>query len=220
MKNLRFFIGGILLFTAVTTAVISCSENDTQATSEASNHNFMARGNLRGNFLNGNEWAYKKNDFNRLSIADKCDLWNEKVDQLLSLSLPTQHIDLIRQLKVELQNHKDGRAHQLGQVFSQIADITPDEDFIAMFFELKDYDYPNRFIGTGTASSRLRGYVTAQHYFFSAAPDSDTPCNCAYSCTAQTINPAVCYTSSCSPTMDGCGPFGMSECDGLVYICP
>lgn len=220
MKNLKVFIGSIFVLCVVVTAIYSCSDNETQNSEVSPDNSMMAKGNLREGFLGREDFAFMKKEFNALSIAEKCALWDEKIDQLLSLQLPAQHLTLITELKAELQKHKEGRAHQIRQKFEQLSVITPDEDFIQMFFEMKDYSFSNNtFIGTGSSTERLRNYVK-QDYAFQNTNVTTADCNCAYTCNSQAfIFPHTCYTSTCNPTLDGCGPFGMSECDGLLYIC-
>jgi hypothetical protein len=212
MKNIKY-LTILILSLSFYTVIISCSdENNVEKVS--SNINF------RENFITNKTFDIIKQDFQKLSIKDKHILWDNKINQLLSENLPEEHILLIKELKIEFEKNINKKENRLKSIFIQLAQITPEEDFIKMFFELTDYKFHGHF-QKFIPSESFNIYLENCNYEYTdyqrVAPLPD--CNCSYTCTIQTINPSICQTSKCNPTMDGCGPFGLSECDGRLYFC-
>lgn len=205
----------LIVTMSITMLTFSCSNEN------GSNQNLDA--NLRSNFLGAKSYQDMKSSFDRLNTNEKTDLWNSKLNQLLSQKLPDEHIDLIEQLQIEFKKSNNNKANKLKELFIKLAEITPEKDFVLMFMDLKDYEFKGYFDKDSlTNKKELIVYLENSDYQYSNRlpnPSTIPDCNCNYSCTAQTINPHVCSSSSCAATTDGCGPFGMSSCDGIVYIC-
>lgn len=218
MKKVFLFIV-LIVSMSITILTFSCSEDNTTKQNVETN--------LRSNFLGAKSYQDLKTSFDKLDTNKKIDLWNSKLNQLLSQKLPAEHINLIEQLQLEFKKSNRNESNKLKELFIKLAQITPEKDFIVMFMDLKDYKFRGDFDKNNLKNkNELLSYLDNCDYSYSSVlardlDDSIGPpdCNCNYSCTAQTINPAVCYSSSCKPTIDGCGPFGMSSCDGRVYIC-
>lgn len=205
----------LIVTMSITMLTFSCSNEN------GSNQNLDA--NLRSNFLGAKSYQDMKSSFDRLNTNEKTDLWNSKLNQLLSQKLPDEHIDLIEQLQIEFKKSNNSKANKLKELFIKLAEITPEKDFVLMFMDLKDYEFKGYFDKDNLINKKeLIVYLENSDYQYSNRlpnPSTIPECNCNYSCSAQTINPHVCSSSGCAATTDGCGPFGMSGCDGLVYIC-
>jgi hypothetical protein len=179
--------------------------------------------NLRTNFLGKKTYQEMKPTFDKLTFEEKVNLWENKINQLLTQNFPKEHLSLIKKLQMEFKKSNRNELNSLKETFIQLAKITPEKDFMDMFMDLKDYKFNGSF-EVLKKQEELITYLNTSDYQYSKTvnylSDSNAPpCNCNYSCSAQTVNPHVCYTSSCTPTTDGCGPFGLSSCDGRVYIC-
>ena len=216
----KFFI--IIFILVSSFFLINCSDENNDEI-----QNLKIENKERKKFLEGKNFEERKKEFKLLSKVEKFTLWNEKNNQLLTLELPKEHLILIQKLKDEYFKSVYNKENDLKEVFIELAKIIPEDEFIKMFFELDDYNYKNNF-NIIIKNDNFINYLKTCDYKYDnikinidnsdierVAPD----CNCNYSCSAQTINPAICSSSNCSPTADGCGPFGLSGCDGRVYFC-
>jgi len=211
-----------LFFIAVTTAAIMASCSDNEPNYDSTNREALNR----KEFVSGKDFQDLKENFSRLHLNDKRNLWNNKIEQLLSLDLPTQHIILVKELKEEFAKNVEGMENNVQSTVIKLAQITPEKDFTKMFFELGDYEFSGKFETVGD-NQLLISYLKSCDFKYNqavkggvASKEAPLPaCNCNYTCTAQTINPGLCSNGKCAPTADGCGPFGMSECDGRLYFC-
>lgn len=173
---------------------------------------------LRNNFLEGKEYLFKKSDFSNLPVSDKAALWNEKLNQLIAQDFPVEHLYLLKQIKVEYEKAVLKQDNKMKELILDLAIITPENDFSIMLLDLGDYSYVG--FKQEKVNPAFYNYLESCDYTYSDAKLPPTrACNCNYTCTVQTVNPVVCHTSSCMPTFDGCGPFGFSACDGLLYLC-
>ncbi len=162
----------------------------------------------RSNFVNGKTQEQIVNDFNKLSAADKNLLWIDKLNQLLSQNLPTEHTSLITELKQLLLNNST-RSNQ-GQIFIQksvrLAQITPSEDLINMFESLLDYRYQGRFVGaTATPEALIKDIEN-----LSVGGTNNSSQSRACSCRWCLFTAGA--TTNCKATIDGCGWFGLQSC--------
>jgi hypothetical protein len=205
-----------ILFAFVSTIIFFSCSNETD------NKDTKSKISLRSDFLGKKTYQEMKTNFDKLKFEDKINLWESKIDQLLSQKLPQEHIELIKKIQIEYKKANILESNSLKETLLRLAEITPEKDFIEMFMDLKDYNFSGSFEKV-TNLDALTIYLEECDYQYSQTINSKVAalpdCNCNYSCTAQTINPHVCSSSNCAPTIDGCGPFGMSSCDGRVYIC-
>lgn len=63
--------------------------------------------NLRANFMKGKTHDQAVKAFNELSGNDQKELWLEKMDQMLSLKLPNEHHNLIKEIKEGISSGVD-----------------------------------------------------------------------------------------------------------------
>jgi hypothetical protein len=95
----------------------------------------------------GDDKTNLKNEFGKLSSADKMAIWLDKLNSLSNQDLPIEHKSLIISLTTELQKEQRDVATVSSYVV-KLAKITPEEDFNKMFAEIKDYNYRVHFRGT------------------------------------------------------------------------
>lgn len=212
MKKIKLY----LLVLLVSQLFVNCTDSDSyDGTSPVAQK--------RQEFLKEDNYDIVKSKFRKLDVKDKFALWNNKIDQLLAQNFSDEHINLLMKLKAEFKKNSDGKENELKEVFIDLAKITPEKEYIEMFFELDDYTFNGNFDNKVVSNKSLIKYLETCDFTYDNSKLLQRPylrdCNCNYSCYVQTANPGVCQTDRCNPTSDGCGPFGMSGCDGAVFLC-
>jgi len=184
---------------------------------------------LRANFLKGKDYNQITADFNKLSISEKNALWVEKMDQLLAQKLPKDHqlqTSTIRE--IILKNMDVDNASKMIEISINLANITPEDDFLKMYGSLYDYNYQGKFLGADKVSEfileDLRKLGTSSTA--SSGETANKDCNCRWTCDLWNRNaptndkePATGSSASkCHITADGCGFLWMSECTGYIGL--
>lgn len=170
--------------------------------------------NLREKFLAGKTQTQIVSDFNKLSTSQKNDLWIEKMEQLLTQELPSEHIALIRGIKDLMIENKRSNIKEFVEPTLRLASITPEDDFVKMIESLYDYKYTGKFLGKDKTSDSILQDISKLGSQEPTDGDGEVnrpTCNCRYMCWLFGGG-----TSNCRETVDGCGPFGMSTCNGYV----
>ncbi len=170
---------------------------------------------LRSDFLAGKDYAKIKSDYNILDKKEKVELWNEKLEQLLSQDLPVENKNLIMQLKLEL-NKEVFASKAISEIALNLAKITPEEDFFRMFSDLNDYNYAGKFKGVNKVSDDILLNLKLinpdfQAKIMSISKTASIPCNCDWTCSW--------YGSTrlkCTATRSGCGFLWAFECEEAV----
>lgn len=209
MKNNVKFLSCLM----IVLSILGCSNDNSTLEGESNN--------LREQFLEGKSYIEIKESFNSLSATEKYYLWNEKLEQILNQNLPQQHKTLLKDLKNELESNYTNSNNKIKEISILLAEITPEEDFVKMFFDLNDYNF-NSFSPNFLPSESLKSDLEGSNFYYSTPDDIQLrapSCNCNWSCDLQQINPTVCETSNCEPTTSGCGFLGMNGCYRYLYAC-
>jgi hypothetical protein len=175
--------------------------------------------NLRSEFLKGKNQDEIIASFGKLTPVEKTNLWLEKTDQLLTLNLPNEHKVLLNKLKYLIQhNNEPKKLDEFRTALVDFAKITPLEDFSLMVEKLDDYKYDGKFNGKTKISAEVLndlknlGKEPAVITNNTGTNKLTLPkCNCRYICWMYGGS-----SGDCQETVDGCGPFGMSTCNGHV----
>jgi hypothetical protein len=186
---------------------IACSkENSNSISSQATT--------FRADFIKGKSFDETKNSFDKLTTIEKYDLWNEKLDQLLSENLPNEHMVLIKELKIELVNIKENKFNRIPELAIQLAEITPKNDFIRMFAELGDYKYNGKFSDNEKVSADIiNTFKIVKNNNLKSTSILKLPnCNCSWTFDS-TVGGS---TSNCIETTSGCGFMWQFPCTGKV----
>lgn len=171
---------------------------------------------FRSDFLEGKDYAKIKTDYNNLDKKEKVELWNEKLEQLLTQNLPVENKNLIIQLKLEL-NKEVFASKAISEIALNLAKITPEEDFFRMFSDLNDYNYSGKFKGVNKVSNNVLQDLKSINPDFQAKIMSTSktnqlvPCNCDWTCSWYGSTRVKCTTTS-----SGCGFMWAFECDEAV----
>lgn len=180
----------------------------------------------RTEFIKGKTTFEITESFNLLSKKQKFELWQDKLNQLLSEGMPNRHFNLISSLKKEHQKFYLGENNNLRSISIELAKILSADEFEKMFFTLKDYDFKN-LNNTFIVDENLISFLKEIDYTYDNLDQTlsnrtggpiPPPCNCNWSCGLQTINPGVGVTDNCTETTSGCGFMGMSGCYRRVYL--
>lgn len=192
---------------------IACSKQSDESNIIDSNNS-----KLRSEFLKGKNQDQIIAAFSALTPAEKTNLWVEKTNQLLSSNLPVTHKNLIAKLKnLMLQNNDPTKLEDFRNTLVSLAKITPAEDFFLMVEKMDDYKFQGRFIGKTSVSDEILndlknlGNETSISNNTQNTASKTAACNCRYTCWMYGGG-----SSNCKETVDGCGPFGMSTCNGHV----
>src|SRR5699024_2612924 len=98
----------ILSLFLVMILVVSC-------TNDSITDNYQDDG-LRTQFLEGKSSIEVKDGFILLSAEDKYKLWDEKLNQLLHQNLPSEHYNLIYDLKEELKTNYSKENNKIKEI--------------------------------------------------------------------------------------------------------
>ena len=202
----------ITFFMMTITSLIffSCSKDENSNPSEIN----------RSEFLVGKTSDEIKSSFRKLPVNDKFALWDSKLEQLLSQKLPANQLELIEQLKSEMNNVRIGNQNRFKEIAINLAKITPENDFIQMFSDLSDYKFYGHFNSKNISPKYVIDDLQNLKLNFSVADDSNLKnslsktavssrdCSCRWSCwmTGGTSS------KNCRVTDGGCGFFLMQDC--------
>jgi hypothetical protein len=200
-KNLFSLLSFAFLFSMV--AFYSCKKATTEA----------AYGSVtlsRTDFLANKTFSEVKNAYNASSESAKKALWVDKLAQLEKQNLPEAHKTLILSLKAELSKTDMEFALSnpvLKNIAVNLAKITPEADFYAMFGELQNYQYTDKFVGTSISTALIQQLETYVKVIEPVIANRAIPCNCYWTCRYG--------TGGCRATSSGCGFLHMTGCDGI-----
>lgn len=202
-----------LTMTVLMSAVIfvACSQDN------VSKEKIEAKSTLRESFLKDKDFETAKSDFNALKEKEKIDLWNEKLDQLLTQNLPAEHKKLIKELKTELKKSSIN-VETISNISVRLTDITPENDFYKMFTSLENYKFEEHFVGTVKVNDDLKKSLKSLRFNYTknvisnSAKSNGKPCNCNWTCSLY----AGGSTRNCSVTTSGCGFLWAFECENRV----
>lgn len=175
----------------------------------------------------GDDKTNLKNEFGKLSSADKMAIWLDKLNSLSNQDLPTEHKSLIISLTTELQKEQRDVA-TVSTYAIKLAKITPEEDFNKMFAEIEDYKYSGRFIGTTPVNeSILKDLGDLSNYgglVYSGSSDVIDPklpdCNCRWTCEGCSGGGQGDIGTKCNKTFNGCGFLWLTYCNCYSIIRP
>lgn len=161
---------------------------------------------FRENFLKGMTSDQVIEAFSKLSESDQKKLWLEKIDQLISLKLPNEHHNLIKEIRETIDKGIDEKSSSyfLNSV-AKLAQITPLKDFGNMVETLGDYKYDGKFDDTRKVPETIIKGIESFDMF------SKGSCSCRWCLFGTTTT-----SKNCNPTKSGCGIFWLQECDKCI----
>jgi hypothetical protein len=166
--------------------------------------------NLRSDFLKGKTHKQAVEAYNKLSEQDQINLWIEKTEQLLTSSLPADHLKLIAGIKEGLVN-KNGKSLKENSV--ALAKITPLKDFGLMFERFEDYKFSGKFVDVKPVPEDIIVSISESIVFEPENLDAQKACTCSW-CAGSDNNGG----KLCQPTRSGCGFMWEYPCDRCM-IC-
>lgn len=211
ITKIKFSVLAVLLFSSI--VFFSCSQ-DNGKTDE------LQSAKLRETFLKGKDFATTKTDFNNLAENEKVALWIEKLDQVLTQNISSQHKELIEQLQTELRQNTIN-IENVSTISIRLAEITPQDDFYKMFATLDNYKYQGHFTGTAKVNEDLQKSLKQFKFNYNkniiptdinGKTTGGRPCNCNWTCSLY----AGGGSSNCSVTTSGCGFLWAFECEERV----
>jgi hypothetical protein len=170
--------------------------------------------NLRRDFLQGKTKTQMVDAYNKLSQNDQRNLWLEKMDQLLSLPLPAEHLKLISLIRSGLEKGvTTEQSTSFLESAAKVAKITPVADYGAMFESLSDYKFNGKFSDTKQVSETHINYILNIDLFSDASSSARAKpkCSCRW-CLGYSDNPST----DCTATSHGCGFLWLQSCNQCV----
>ncbi|POS00558.1 hypothetical protein Q361_1613 [Flavobacterium croceum DSM 17960] len=170
--------------------------------------------NLRTEFLKGKTHKEAVVAYNKLSEGEQKKLWLEKIEQLLSLSLPNEHKNYISKIKNSIeQGVNRDQSKEFLQNIVNLAKITPMKDFGMMFETLEDYKFYGKFIDTKAVPETIIIDLANLNLFTDASTSSVARGDC--SCRWCLFHDGQTGTN-CNRTSYGCGFLWMQSCNQCV----
>lgn len=164
---------------------------------------------LRAKFLEGKKSHQEVVDaYNKLSDSEQKELWQEKFNQLLTLKLPKEHLDLIKKLSDDFIDGVDADSSEdFFVIASELARITPAKDFGYMFETLNDYAYKGKFIDSKKLSEEFINDVKNLNPFVNLNVSAKGKCSCRWCLGMGTTG------NNCTVTEHGCGFLWLQSCN-------
>ena len=192
----------------------SCKEAKTEIRTTDNSFN-------RENFVSNKTFSEIKANYAVTTDAQKKMLWISKIEQISKQNLPEEHKLLLTKLRAELSKSQaimDMSNPIIKGIAIQLAEITPLQDFLAMFDSLNNYNYNQKFMGEGISQELINdlrgqygGIKPPQNVTVLRVPS----CDCNWTCGGLWGSRG---SSACRPTLDGCGFLWLSSC-GLCMLC-
>lgn len=203
LKFLKIFIITVIISSA---ALFSCTREENSNPSEID----------RSEFLVGKNSDEIRTSFRELSVDDKFALWDNKLEQLLTQKLPTNQLDLIKELKVEMNNVRTGNQNRFQEIAINLAETIPEQDFILMFSNLSDYKFSGKFnsktFSPNYVIEDLRNlklhFEKANNHDLNNSVSKKPECSCRWSCWMTGGQ----STGNCIKTDGGCGFLLIQDC--------
>lgn len=200
MKNKFFYLSALVC--AFFLIALSCKQSASEEIASSK----------RLELTKGKSIEVLKANYMSLSTQTKKELWIEKVQQLLTQTLPSPQFTLIKELETELlKNDCDFTSFannvKIQDIGIRLASITPREDFLKMFVSLDNYYYKNAFIGKEICSDCIKDMESDSRNIGKTLQTRLADCNCNWTCGSATTT-----TSNCSPTSLGCGFLWLGSC--------
>lgn len=201
MKNKFFYLSTLVC--ALFLIALSCKQNSSEEIVSSK----------RLELTKGKSIEVIKANYMSLSTQTKKGLWIEKVQQLLTQTLPSPQFTLIKELETELlRNDCDFTSFannvKIQDIGIRLASITPREDFLKMFVSLDDYYYKNGFIGKEICDECIKDMESESRNIEKTLQTRSADCNCKWTCG---WGPGG-STKNCTVTQTGCGFFWMTAC--------
>jgi hypothetical protein len=204
MKRLFKFLP-LLLFVAA--LGVGCQKADTP---------FENKQLERSSFVQGKSKYEQKEHYQKLNFEAKKGLWSNKITQLIGQDLPLEHAGLIQQLRERIVRSVSeaelSSDMELQRIAIELAQLTPESDFISMFNQLEDYRFSGNFEYSGEGSN----IVNNLRADFSAKISTNNPrlpdlpaCNCNWTCGSYGED---CTHDNCEETSSGCGFLWLFSC--------
>lgn len=217
-RNYVFFAAILLaLF-----SIVSCRQNE--LVSDEYRNNLSLKSELE-----------QKNLFKKLNTDSQLELWQNKLEQIKRENISDEQRNLINNISKELSNieEKNFNGQKLFEYAVEMAQITPEDEFIRMFSKLEDYkrnegsykgfvssqeSHSKSFIETDLLEylSRIKeGKVKIKLYKGddSSSSTERPACNCKWTCSFYGPRNTKCDFSTA-----GCGFLWLQECTGYIGI--
>lgn len=160
--------------------------------------------NLRADFLKGKTHKQSVEAYYKLSDESQINLWIEKTDQLLKSNLPTNHLELISNIKKGLES-KNSKLFKESAI--SLAKITPLKDFGLMFERFEDYNYTGKFQDIKPVPQNIIESISENNVFEVGNSETGKACTCSW-CAGSDNNGG----KLCQPTKEGCGFMWLYSC--------
>jgi hypothetical protein len=203
----------ILCFTA-TTIISGCSINEDTPNIEIDS---------RLVFIDGKTDLEIKEGFFNLDFEGQKELWISKLHQVLTTSIDQDQKDYINILVSEFEksnNIQDLKSNRIQVIAIEIAKITPKEDLISMFTNLRNFE-PSNSSAFEVCNECLDSLIEdwdSDNEIFETSAKTMAKCNCKWTCGVCFCSMDVKITSDCTATSSGCGFLWLQSCEKRDYI--
>lgn len=197
----------IVKFAIMALLIVSCSSED----SNNSNQNYKIS-TLRANLTENKTISEIKEKYSSIVSEDKISVWQDKLEQLKSLDLPSENLILINELSKELKNYNVSKEIDgINAIAKSLANITPIEDYVKMFASLENYQFTDKFEGSAMAIDYFDSFEVKNDFEFKleSSTSKRPDCNCRWTCGEVSGS-----HSNCNETSIGCGFLWLGSCTG------
>lgn len=174
--------------------------------------------NLREQLFSDKDYNETKKIYKSLDSSSKINLWIEKLNNLLILDLPSEHLELINSLVLELENAESSNRSNMVNIAINLAKITPEKDFHMMFGTLDDYDYKGNFTGNHISKDLILEMENLDVRYLSQKSNTKmtsrlvmVECNCKWTCSF--FETASSQGENCETSNGGCGFLWIQDCE-------
>jgi hypothetical protein len=172
----------------------------------------------------------QKYEYRKLSFENRKSLWIDKLNQVLTTSIPLNSKQLISNLILELGNANDEVEvldnDKVRKISLELVEVFPQEDFLKVFSSLANYTPRHSEIFSDFNPCEFCKEDMVNSWTYDAKNSSNTAhreseekkeCSCKWTC--EDDGQTTCVSTDCKSTSRGCGFLWMQSCEekqGLI----
>ena len=151
--------------------------------------------------------------FVQLTEQQKLSVTEDKINQILTNSLPTEVESKLNLMLIEIPKFYNNQSNTVSDIGVELAGLIPEQDFYLMFYDFSDYSYNGSYIDNINVSQEILDEIVGMTYnagIVQEKPTKQLYCDCGWTCGISNPN--------CIKTFSGCGFLWGSGCSYIDLV--